>query len=61
MNFTNEQTKVLENNSNNLLVSASAGSGKTATIIEKIFKLVSGKEDILSLLVITFTESARQK
>lgn len=57
MNFTNEQTKVLENNSNNLLVSASAGSGKTATIIEKIFKLVSRNIDILSLLVITFTES----
>ncbi len=58
MNFTDDQTKVLKASDQNLLVSASAGSGKTATVIEKIYRLVEMGEDILSFLVLTFTESA---
>lgn len=59
MNFTIDQSKVLEDKSKNLLVSASAGSGKTATIIEKIYKLIEKEHiDIQKMLVITFTEAA---
>lgn len=59
MNYTDDQNKVLENDSTRLLVSASAGSGKTATIIEKIFRIVSvSKVDIEKILCITFTDSA---
>ena len=59
MNFTIDQSKVLEDKSKNLLVSASAGSGKTATIIEKIYKLIEKEHiDIQKVLVITFTEAA---
>ncbi len=59
MNFTVDQSKVLEDKSKNLLVSASAGSGKTATIIEKIYKLVEKEHiDVQKMLVITFTEAA---
>lgn len=57
--YTPKQKEVLEDKSNNLLVSASAGSGKTATIIQKIFNLIAeDKIDISEMLVITFTEAA---
>ena len=57
--YTPQQQKVLGDKSENLLVSASAGSGKTATVIQKIFNLITEDNiDIQELLVITFTESA---
>ena len=59
MKWTEDQEQVLVNDSDNLLVSASAGSGKTMTVIEKIARLVADEHvDITNLLVITFTESA---
>lgn len=59
MKWTDDQEQVLASNSDNLLVSASAGSGKTMTVIEKIARLVENEHvDITQLLVITFTESA---
>ncbi|MBQ3047961.1 MAG: UvrD-helicase domain-containing protein, partial [Clostridia bacterium] len=57
--LTSDQQKVLDSGSSELLVSASAGSGKTATLIEKIFDLIYNKHiDVDNLLVITFTEAA---
>ena len=57
--YTPQQEKVLKDKSENLLVSASAGSGKTATIIQKIYNLIADeKVDLQEMLVITFTESA---
>ncbi|NCB48269.1 MAG: hypothetical protein EOM55_01370 [Clostridia bacterium] len=59
MKFTDDQKKVLENNSKKLLVSASAGSGKTATIIEKIVRIITEeKVEIEKLLSITFTDAS---
>ncbi len=59
MKFTDDQKKVLENDSDRLLVSASAGSGKTATIIEKIVRIITEeKVDIERLLSITFTDAS---
>ncbi len=58
MKFTVDQAKILDDSSKNLLVSASAGSGKTATIIEKIYRYLLGGGSLDRLLVITFTESA---
>ena len=44
---------------NNVLVSASAGSGKTTTMIEKLKKLIIvDKVPVENLLVVTFTEAA---
>lgn len=58
-NLTPDQQKIIDATSRNVLVSASAGSGKTATVIQKIFDLIANKGvDISSLLVITFTEAA---
>ncbi len=58
MDYTVDQDKILRDDSKNLLVSASAGSGKTATIIEKIYRYLLGGGSLDKLLVITFTESA---
>ena len=57
--FTEAQTRVLEHSAGNLLVSASAGSGKTSVLIEKIVRLIeSGTVKLKNLLVVTFTNSA---
>ena len=58
--FTKSQQEIIDfSQDNNLLVSASAGSGKTATIIEKIAtNLKEGTANIEKMLVVTFTEAA---
>ena len=58
-NPTQEQKKILENNKKNLIVSASAGSGKTFVVIEYLIKLICEKKIPLSkFLVLTFTKAA---
>lgn len=59
--FTSEQQKVIDARGCSLLVSAAAGSGKTAVLTERILKLVSDEKhpvDIDRLLVVTFTNAA---
>lgn len=59
--FTDTQRKVIETRGCNLLVSAAAGSGKTAVLVERIVEMVcDGKApvDIDRLLVVTFTNAA---
>ncbi len=57
--FTQSQQDVIEHIDNNLLVFASAGSGKTAVIIEKIAQsIIKNQTSLDKLLVVTFTESA---
>ncbi len=62
MNFTEEQTEVISARKSNILVSAAAGSGKTAVLVERIIELVTGVSgdqiDIDHLLVVTFTRAA---
>lgn len=54
-----EQQEVLRNKSKNMLVSASAGSGKTHIMIEYISSLVCEKNvSVKNLLVLTFTKAA---
>ena len=54
-----EQEDVLQNNKKNMLVSASAGSGKTHIMIKYICKLiVDRKVPVKNLLVLTFTKAA---
>ena len=58
-NFTDAQYEVLKHDAGNLLVSASAGSGKTSVLIEKIVRLInSGAVKLKRLLVVTFTNNA---
>lgn len=59
--FTDTQRKVIETRGCNLLISAAAGSGKTAVLVERIVEMVCDGEnpvDIDRLLVVTFTNAA---
>lgn len=61
VNWTREQTQVIESRNKNLLVSAAAGSGKTAVLVERIIRMVTDPDhpvDIDKLLVMTFTNAA---
>ena len=59
--FTQAQRLAIDTRDKTLLVSAAAGSGKTATLTERIIEsLLDAKNptDISSLLVVTFTNAA---
>lgn len=61
MKWTNAQRKVIDTRNKNILVSAAAGSGKTAVLVERIISMISEGEkaiDIDNLLVVTFTNAA---
>ena len=61
VSYTMEQQRVIDTHGCNLLVSAAAGSGKTAVLVERIVKMVSDEAhpvDIDRLLVVTFTNAA---
>lgn len=61
MAWTVAQQKVIDTRNKNLLVSAAAGSGKTAVLVERIISMISEGEhplDIDRLLVVTFTNAA---
>lgn len=61
-NLSNAQRDFVKFNSNNVLVSASAGSGKTFTMISKLVDLLVYYDvDVLDLLVVTFTNSAGEE
>ncbi len=57
--WTIEQQDAIYEKNANILVSAAAGSGKTAVLVERIInKIINEKIDIDKLLVVTFTNSA---
>ncbi len=65
MRWTKEQEQVISLRGRNILVSAAAGSGKTATLVERIIERVTGTGsgedapiDIDRLLIVTFTRAA---
>lgn len=61
MAWTDKQQQVIDSRDQNLLVSAAAGSGKTAVMVERIIQIISDENrpvDIDRLLVVTFTNAA---
>lgn len=59
--WTTEQQKVIDSRDCNILVSAAAGSGKTAVLVERIISMVTDPVhpvDIDRLLIVTFTRAA---
>lgn len=57
--FTPEQQKAINTIDKSVLVSAAAGSGKTAVLVERIINIiVQGKADVDRMLVVTFTNAA---
>ena len=57
-NWTPEQTAAMTVTGKTLLISAAAGSGKTATLTERIIRRVVAGADISRMLIVTFTKSA---
>ena len=61
-NWTEDQLKAIEKRDSNILVSASAGSGKTAVLVERIIeKILNDYLDVDKILVVTFTNAAAQE
>ncbi len=59
MRWTVKQNQVIDTGNKNMLVSAAAGSGKTAVLVERIRKLIiEGGADVSEFLIVTFTRAA---
>ncbi len=61
VNWTEEQRCAITNRGGTLLVSAAAGSGKTAVLVQRVLGRVTDMEnpcDIDSFLIVTFTKAA---
>ncbi|MCR5748393.1 MAG: UvrD-helicase domain-containing protein, partial [Lachnospiraceae bacterium] len=59
MTYTDEQLSFINERGCNILVSAAAGSGKTAVIVERVIRLISkDRYSVSELLIVTFTKAA---
>jgi ATP-dependent helicase/nuclease subunit A len=59
--FSKEQLKAIELRDKSLMVSAAAGSGKTAVLVERIIrKITEDNVDVDKMLIVTFTNAAAQ-
>lgn len=59
ISWTKSQQKAIDERNKNLIISAAAGSGKTAVLTQRIVDLIEkDKKDISSMLVLTFTKAA---
>ena len=64
MKWTDKQLDIINTRNRNILVSAAAGSGKTAVLVERIVSLITDEReniDVDQLLVLTFTRQQLQK
>ena len=59
MKWTREQEQAIKARGGNLLVSAAAGSGKTAVVTQRAIDIIVNENvDLSRILMITFTEAA---
>lgn len=61
MQWTGAQRRAIEARGQNLLVNAGAGAGKTATLVERVYRLITADAAPVSLenmLIVTFTRAA---
>lgn len=58
MEFTEKQLKAIRCRDGNLLVSASAGSGKTTLMIERIISLIEEGNSLENMVICTFTRAS---
>lgn len=61
MDWTSKQLNVINTRNRNILVSAAAGSGKTAVLVERIISMITDESldvNVDELLVVTFTRAA---
>ena len=60
--FTLEQQRVIDTKSGNLVVTASAGSGKTSVMTERFLRLVTSERiPVRRILCVTFTKLAAEE
>lgn len=58
MKWTNEQLEAINKEGTNIIVSAGAGSGKTAVLTERVIRKINDGVNINRLLLLTFTKAA---
>lgn len=58
MEFNESQKAAIETTGTDILVSASAGSGKTAVMIERALRQIERGAKIDRMLIVTFTKAA---
>lgn len=58
MKWTKEQEEAINKEGTNIIVSAGAGSGKTAVLTERVLRKLSSGISIRNLLILTFTNAA---
>jgi ATP-dependent helicase/nuclease subunit A len=56
--WTDEQWQAIEKSGSNILVSAGAGSGKTAVLSERVIHKIENGIHVNELLILTFTKAA---
>ncbi len=58
MNWTKNQLDAINKEGQNIIVSAGAGSGKTAVLSERVLRIIKSGVDIRNILILTFTNEA---
>ncbi len=61
MPFTKMQERAIDDRGKDILVSASAGSGKTTVLVERVLKEILSGRSIDQLLIVTFTKAAAEE
>ena len=59
--FTQGQSQAIHESGHDILVSASAGSGKTRVLVERVVDKIKHGIDVDRLLILTFTEAAAKE
>ena len=59
--WTKEQTEAIYKDGTNIIVSAGAGSGKTAVLTERVLEKVKNGVSLSNLLILTFTKMAAKE
>ena len=61
MAWTSDQQKAIDLEGSNIIVSAGAGSGKTAVLSERVIRKLKSGVDVNRLLILTFTKEAAKE
>ena len=59
--FTKGQEQAIHDEGKNILVAASAGSGKTRVLVERVIEKIKANTSVEELLILTFTEAAARE
>ncbi len=59
--WTDQQKRAITARGSDVLVTASAGTGKTAVLSGRCVDIISGKSDVRNFLVLTFTDAAAEQ